>query len=229
MSNVLPRKKATQFWKSAPSYWAEAFLSLCYHLEAGYVVSGGKIAYSTGFPGSCWRNVSSLPCCSSCPLSLSLLTSLLFLLFLPFFFLSLYSNADRPVQGRRWYMWILLSPTCVMELKGCCLCLECEMLSGAIWFIVFDVVLHKEPLILSLAFWVNDTRKEIILKENWSTVTNRVFLLSRQYYSQVATLISFIVLCLYVLVGSSVCNGLSSFLCKWRATVSPGFFNNSSS
>lgn len=132
MSNVLPRKKATQFWKSAPSYWAEAFLSLCYDLEAGYVVSGGKIAYSTGFPGSCWRNVSSLPCCSSCPLSL--LTSLLFLLFLHFFFLSLYSNADRPVQDRRWYMWILLSPTCAMELKGCCLCLECEMLSGAIWF-----------------------------------------------------------------------------------------------
>lgn len=33
------------------------------------VAGGGRIACSTGFPGLDWRNASSLPWCSSCPLS----------------------------------------------------------------------------------------------------------------------------------------------------------------
>lgn len=49
------------------------------------VAGGGRIACSTGFPGLDWRNVSSLPWCSSCFLSSP--TSLLFLCLLLFFFL----------------------------------------------------------------------------------------------------------------------------------------------
>lgn len=65
-------------------------------------------------------------------LSLHFLALSTFLLFL--FSLSLYVIADGSVQDILWYFWILLSPTCVMELKRCCLCLEYEMLSGVIWF-----------------------------------------------------------------------------------------------
>ena len=123
-----------------------------------------------------------------------------------FFFLSHYANADKPVQDRQWYMWLLLSPTCVMELKGCCLCLEREMLSGAIWS-------HclwrgaQQGVSDSLFDWVCDTREEIFLKENWSTMTNHVFLPCSQPYSQVAIPISFIALWVYSLVGSPLCGG----------------------
>ena len=110
---------------------------------------------------------------SSCPLPLP--TSLHFLFFL-FFLLLLYVNADRCVQDTEWHLWIMLSPICVMELKGCFLCLEYDMLSRAIWIHCLWLGAQQGASDYPFVFVGTKHQRVNFFKRNWSAVANHVLL-----------------------------------------------------
>lgn len=108
------------------------------------------------------------------------------------------------------HLWIMLSPF-VMELKGCFLCLEYDMLSRG----------HLNPLSLTgcsarasdypFVFQIFQTPEEVenFFKRNWSAVANLssyqdcLFSSSQPYYSQIATPTSFLALSVCISLGGS--------------------------
>ena len=190
--------------ESVPPWCTGAFLNLCHDLKAG----------DGGWREDGWQHrihwvrlevrVYSFSRCSFC--SLPLPTSLLFL-FLLFFLL--YVNADRRVQDTQWYLWIMLSPICVMELKGCCLCLEYDMLSRAIWIHCRWLGAQQGASDYPFVFLGTKQQRVNFFKRNWSSVANHVLLPRLPFLLQLA--LSFtdchthLIRCsMYILEGSPV-------------------------
>lgn len=228
MHHRLPGKKGAQT-QTLSLLGAQGHFLISVMISRLEMGGGGKMAGCTGFPGLDWRYESIpshdvLPVLSLYPLPCT---------FFSFsFLLLLYVNADRCVQDTEWHLWIMLSPICVMELKGCFLCLEYDMLSRAIWIHCLWLGAQQGASDYPFVFLGTKHQRVNFFKRNWSAVANHVLLPRLPFLLQSALLFTdchthLIPCSLYVYPwGGSLCG--SPLLCQWRAIVSPDFFHRSS-